>query len=149
MAFGGLEKYARVPGMYEQWKEVLCASKPSTASRSPRRLRVAEFENVIYLETRGDVLLRNKEVFKLWQLLGLNTMFLGLPSLSETNFTFTRAADDADARSIIIPKNSSMRRAWAPRFSAFRLLLAGNWRDRLFTNAIRVADRRDRRCSQS
>ena len=102
-----------------------------------------------YLERRGDVLLRNKEVFKLWKRLGLNTMFLGLPSLSETNFTFTRAADDADARSIIIPKNSSMRRAWAPRFSAFRLLLIGNWRDRLFTNAIRVADWCDRRCSQS
>ena len=27
-----------------------------------------------YLETRGDVLLRNKEVFKFWKRLGLATM---------------------------------------------------------------------------
>jgi radical SAM superfamily enzyme YgiQ (UPF0313 family) len=36
-----------------------------------------------YLETRGDVLLRNKEVFKLWKRLGLNTMFLGLEAIDE------------------------------------------------------------------
>src|SRR5581483_5579731 len=34
-----------------------------------------------YLETRGDVLLRNKEVFKLWKRLGLRTMFLGLEAI--------------------------------------------------------------------
>src|SRR5712671_2817641 len=34
-----------------------------------------------YLETRGDVLLRNKEVFRLWQRLGLKTMFLGLEAI--------------------------------------------------------------------
>src|SRR5207248_10919614 len=36
-----------------------------------------------YPETRGDVLLRNKEVFKLWKRLGLNTMFLGLDAIAE------------------------------------------------------------------
>ena len=36
-----------------------------------------------YLETRGDVLLRNKEVFELWKRLGLNTMFLGLEAIDE------------------------------------------------------------------
>src|SRR6201981_1379164 len=36
-----------------------------------------------YLETRGDVLLRNKEVFRLWQRLGLKTMFLGLEAIDE------------------------------------------------------------------
>jgi hopanoid C-3 methylase HpnR len=36
-----------------------------------------------YLETRGDVLLRNKEVFKFWKRLGLNTMFLGLEAIDE------------------------------------------------------------------
>jgi hopanoid C-3 methylase len=36
-----------------------------------------------YLETRGDVLLRNKEVFKLWKRLGLSTMFLGLEAIDE------------------------------------------------------------------
>src|SRR5215468_2100180 len=36
-----------------------------------------------YLETRGDVLLRNKEVFKFWKRLGLNTMFLGLEAIDD------------------------------------------------------------------
>ncbi|XSG85864.1 MAG: hopanoid C-3 methylase HpnR [Methylohalobius sp. ZOD2] len=36
-----------------------------------------------YLETRGDVLLRNKEVFKFWKELGLKYMFLGLEALDE------------------------------------------------------------------
>jgi hopanoid C-3 methylase HpnR len=34
-----------------------------------------------YLETRGDVLLRNKEAFRLWAQLGLLTMFLGLEAI--------------------------------------------------------------------
>jgi hopanoid C-3 methylase len=34
-----------------------------------------------YLETRGDVLLRNKEAFRLWARLGLQTMFLGLEAI--------------------------------------------------------------------
>jgi hopanoid C-3 methylase len=36
-----------------------------------------------YLETRGDVLLRNKEVFRQWQTLGLKYMFLGLEAIDE------------------------------------------------------------------
>jgi len=36
-----------------------------------------------YLETRGDVLLRNKEVFRLWKRLGLAYMFLGLEAIDE------------------------------------------------------------------
>jgi hopanoid C-3 methylase HpnR len=36
-----------------------------------------------YLETRGDVLLRNKEVFKLWRDLGVQYMFLGLEAIDE------------------------------------------------------------------
>jgi hopanoid C-3 methylase len=34
-----------------------------------------------YLETRGDVLLRNKEVFRLWRNLGLEYMFIGLEAI--------------------------------------------------------------------
>jgi hopanoid C-3 methylase HpnR len=34
-----------------------------------------------YLETRGDVLLRNKEVFRLWSRLGLKYMFIGLEAI--------------------------------------------------------------------
>jgi hopanoid C-3 methylase len=36
-----------------------------------------------YLETRGDVLLRNKEVFRLWKKLGLTQIFLGLEAIDE------------------------------------------------------------------
>lgn len=36
-----------------------------------------------YLETRGDVLLRNKEVFKFWKDLGMTYMFLGLEAIDE------------------------------------------------------------------
>jgi magnesium-protoporphyrin IX monomethyl ester (oxidative) cyclase len=36
-----------------------------------------------YLETRGDVLLRNKEVFKFWRGLGVGYIFLGLEAIDE------------------------------------------------------------------
>jgi hopanoid C-3 methylase len=36
-----------------------------------------------YLETRGDVLLRNKDVFKFWKKLGLVQMFLGIEAIDE------------------------------------------------------------------
>jgi hopanoid C-3 methylase len=36
-----------------------------------------------YLETRGDVLLRSKEVFRFWKTLGLEYMFLGLEAVDE------------------------------------------------------------------
>jgi hopanoid C-3 methylase HpnR len=36
-----------------------------------------------YLETRGDVLLRNREVFEFWKRLGLEYMFLGLEAIDE------------------------------------------------------------------
>jgi len=36
-----------------------------------------------YLETRGDVLLRNPEVFRFWKKLGLAYMFLGLEAIDE------------------------------------------------------------------
>src|SRR5262245_28960563 len=36
-----------------------------------------------YVETRGDVLLRNKEVFRLWSRIGLNIMFLRIEAVDE------------------------------------------------------------------
>ena len=36
-----------------------------------------------YLETRGDVLLRNKDVFRFWKTLGLRYMFLGVEAIDE------------------------------------------------------------------
>jgi hopanoid C-3 methylase HpnR len=43
-----------------------------------------------YLETRGDVLLRNKEVFEYWQRLGLEYMFLGLEAIDEEGLKLYR-----------------------------------------------------------
>ncbi len=36
-----------------------------------------------YLETRGDVLLRNKEAFKFWKQLGMKYMFIGVEAIDE------------------------------------------------------------------
>ena len=36
-----------------------------------------------YLETRGDVLLRNKDVFRFWKTIGLRYMFLGVEAIDE------------------------------------------------------------------
>jgi hopanoid C-3 methylase HpnR len=38
-----------------------------------------------YLETRGDVLVRNREVFRTWKRLGLEYMFLGLEAIDEAD----------------------------------------------------------------
>lgn len=43
-----------------------------------------------YLETRGDVLLRNKEVFQRWTKLGLHYMFLGLEAIDEESLKLHR-----------------------------------------------------------
>lgn len=43
-----------------------------------------------YLETRGDVLLRNKEVFAYWCRLGLKYMFLGLEAIDEDGLKLYR-----------------------------------------------------------
>jgi hopanoid C-3 methylase HpnR len=43
-----------------------------------------------YLETRGDVLLRNKEVFRYWKRLGLTTMFLGVEAIDEEGLRLSR-----------------------------------------------------------
>jgi hopanoid C-3 methylase HpnR len=43
-----------------------------------------------YLETRGDVLLRNKEVFKFWKTLGLQYMFLGVEAIDKEGLRMHR-----------------------------------------------------------
>jgi hopanoid C-3 methylase len=43
-----------------------------------------------YMETRGDVLLRNKEVFKFWKRLGLHYMFLGVEAIDEEGLRMHR-----------------------------------------------------------
>jgi hopanoid C-3 methylase HpnR len=43
-----------------------------------------------YLETRGDVLLRNKEVFRYWSKLGLSYIFIGLEAIDEAGLKLFR-----------------------------------------------------------
>jgi hopanoid C-3 methylase HpnR len=43
-----------------------------------------------YLETRGDVLLRNQEVFRTWRRLGLEYMFLGIEAIDEEGLALHR-----------------------------------------------------------
>jgi hopanoid C-3 methylase len=43
-----------------------------------------------YLETRGDVLLRNKEVFQFWRSLGLRYMFLGIEAIDDEGLKMHR-----------------------------------------------------------
>ena len=43
-----------------------------------------------YLETRGDVLLRSKEVFQFWKTLGLEYMFLGIEAIDEEGLKMHR-----------------------------------------------------------
>jgi radical SAM superfamily enzyme YgiQ (UPF0313 family) len=43
-----------------------------------------------YLETRGDVLLRNMEVFRFWRELGLSVMFIGLEAIDEEGLQWDR-----------------------------------------------------------
>lgn len=43
-----------------------------------------------YLETRGDVLLRNKELFKFWKRLGMKYMFLGIEAIDAEGLALHR-----------------------------------------------------------
>jgi hopanoid C-3 methylase HpnR len=43
-----------------------------------------------YLETRGDVLLRNKDVFRFWRTLGMEYMFLGVEAIDEAGLALYR-----------------------------------------------------------
>lgn len=43
-----------------------------------------------YLETRGDVLLRNKDVFRFWKTLGMEYMFLGVEAIDEAGLALYR-----------------------------------------------------------
>ena len=49
-----------------------------------------------YLETRGDVLLRNKEVFETWRDLGLEYIFIGLEAIDEAGLALYRKRINID-----------------------------------------------------
>jgi hopanoid C-3 methylase len=55
-----------------------------------RELEKRNIRKHYYLETRGDVLLRNKEVFRYWRRLGLEYMFLGLEAIDDEGLKLYR-----------------------------------------------------------
>ena len=55
-----------------------------------REIEKRNIRKQYYLETRGDVLLRNKEVFRYWKRLGLKYMFLGLEAIDEEGLKLHR-----------------------------------------------------------
>src|SRR2546428_12836653 len=57
--------------------------RSGTGWRSERRSPAPYIKKQYYLETRGDVLLRHKEVFRFWRRLGLEYMFIGMEAIDE------------------------------------------------------------------
>lgn len=55
-----------------------------------REIEKRRIRKAYYLETRGDVLLRNKDVFRYWKRLGLKTMFLGVEAIDEDGLRLSR-----------------------------------------------------------
>jgi magnesium-protoporphyrin IX monomethyl ester (oxidative) cyclase len=49
-----------------------------------------------YMETRGDVLVRNRDVFKLWRSLGLRYLFVGLEAVDEDGLRLFRKRANTD-----------------------------------------------------
>jgi hopanoid C-3 methylase HpnR len=92
-----------------------------------------EIKKEYYLETRGDVLLRNKEVFEFWKRLGLKYMFLGVEAIDEdmrwpcrrpirarstrSSCTFFRRRGGRGGQSTIRWNVSSMPPAWVRQSS--------------------------------
>lgn len=62
-----------------------------------------------YLETRGDVLLRNQEVFRLWKKLGMKYMFIGLEAIDQEGLIQHRNA----SYSAKILKHWNLSTPWA------------------------------------
>jgi hopanoid C-3 methylase HpnR len=55
-----------------------------------REIERRKIRKKYYLETRGDVLLRNQEVFRYWKRLGLSYMFLGIEAIDEEGLALHR-----------------------------------------------------------
>jgi len=68
----------------------VCFIEPEHGFAIGRELEKRGVKKEYYLETRGDVLLRNKEVFKYWRKLGLEYMFLGLEAIDDEGLKANR-----------------------------------------------------------
>lgn len=64
--------------------------KPEHGHGIAHELEKRKIHKQYYLETRSDVLIRNREVFERWKRLGLNYMFLGMEALDEAGLDLYR-----------------------------------------------------------
>jgi magnesium-protoporphyrin IX monomethyl ester (oxidative) cyclase len=70
--------------------------KPDHGDAIAAELEKRKVKKQYYLETRADVLLRNREVFERWRRLGLNYMFLGMEALDEAGLELYRKRVNPD-----------------------------------------------------
>ena len=68
------------------------SSAPSTGLPLPMRSPAAAWRKRHYLETRADVLLRHKDVFRRWRDIGLEFIFIGVEAIDEDGLTRFRSA---------------------------------------------------------
>ena len=90
-----------------------------------------------YLETRGDVLLRNKEVFRFWKRLGLDYMFLGLEAIDEEGLQKYRKR--VLARAAISRRSNSPARSAS--MLAINLIADPDWDHERFRDRARMVPR--------
>lgn len=70
--------------------EIFLRLEPIGLERVGAAIRAEGHDEQYYLETRCDVLVRNREVFEYWRRLGLRYMFLGVESLDEEGLRLHR-----------------------------------------------------------
>jgi magnesium-protoporphyrin IX monomethyl ester (oxidative) cyclase len=87
-----------------------------------------------YLETRADVLLRNREVFERWRRLGLQYMFLGIEALDEDGLDLfrKRISPDDNMKALEVAREIGL-------FVAINLIVDPDWDERQFELVRRFA----------
>jgi len=73
-------------------EDLASVEEPGVFMAIGREIEKRGIKKRYYLETRGDVLLRNKEVFRYWKRLGLEYMFLGLEAIDEEGLKLHESA---------------------------------------------------------
>jgi magnesium-protoporphyrin IX monomethyl ester (oxidative) cyclase len=92
-----------------------------------RELEKRKVRKEYYLETRTDVLCRNREVFEYWRRLGLRYMFLGLEAIDEEGLKAhrKRATTDVNSRALAIAREIGFT-------VAINLIADPDWDERRF-----------------
>jgi hopanoid C-3 methylase HpnR len=92
-----------------------------------RELEKRRVKKAYYLETRADVLCRNREVFEYWRRLGLEYMFLGLEAIDEQGLKLhrKRASPDINLKALEVARKIGVT-------VAVNLIADPSWDERQF-----------------